>query len=367
MHGTAFLRFTLAFLLLLPGIATAQSDTGRRITTAPVRLVNDVVDFGDVKPGTTVTRTATILNESDEPIRIRGVRVSCGCTIADWPEDWIEPGQSVEVELTFDSGELWGPVQRYALLQFEGFNRPLRITTTAHVNTGIRASRMYLPPGQMMQGKLTLRSTDGAAFRVLGMSFATATDDREGTQGALSRDDLDPSLSEPALEHTVEFDFSRVDPEHLRRWVAIATDHPTAPVIAMHIDNPYAGIDRRRTLWVFAKDHELLGSASRGETITRTVTLRGLRAEVPIQSFAFESDLLRGEVVSTSFDPVEGLRIEYRLTVDEEAQGLIHTRLTARAIDFEDSVEVMLMVRDQQSGTPEPEADAGSDGAEPRP
>jgi len=348
------IRFAIALLLLAPVAAIAQTDTGRRVTSPPVRLSSDVVDFGDVRPGSTAVRTATIINDSEERIRIRGVRVSCGCTIADWPEEWIEPGDSAEVELTFDSGELWGPVQRYALLQFEGFNRPLRITTTAHVNTGIRAARMYSPPGQMQMGEMTLSSTDGVPFRVLGMSFASKDSESEQA-GALGPAELNPSLSEPSLEHKVAFDFSKVDPQRLLRWVAIETDHPTAPVVALHIDNPHAGIDRRRTLWVFARNHELLGSLEAGEETTRTVTLRGLRSDAPVQSFEIESDRLEVEVLSSSFDPVDGLKIEYRLMASEEASGLVHTRLTVRAIDFEDSVEVMLRVTDSPTlSSPEP-------------
>lgn len=365
MLSKLFIRFAMAFLLLAPVSAIAQSDTGRRVTSPPVRLSSDVVDFGDVRPGSTAVRKATIINDSEERIRIRGVRVSCGCTIADWPEDWIEPGQSTEIELTFDSGELWGPVQRYALLQFEGFNRPLRITTTAHVNTGIRTSRMYRPPGQMQQGEITLLSTDGVTFRVLGMSFASDESDSEQSAdapGTLGPADLNPALAEPSLEHKVAFDFSKVDPERLRRWVAIETDHPTAPVVALHIDNLHAGIDRRRTLWVFARNHELPGSMQAGQETTRTVTLRGLRSVAPVQSFEIESDQLEVEVLSSSFDPVDGLKIEYRLRASEEATGLLHTRLTVRAIDFEDSVEVMLRVID----APDP-ATPGADGGDPTP
>jgi hypothetical protein len=357
-----------AIVLTLPAMpALAQSDTGRRITSPPVQLSSKVVDFGDVRPGTTTVRSATIVNESDERIRIRGVRVSCGCTIADWPESWIEPGESVEIELTFESGDLWGPVQRYALLQFEGFTRPMRITTMAHVNHGIRAERAYDPMGQTMQGTLTLHSTDGKPFRVLAMSFASeveATDGAGSAPGLLRADALDESLASEQLAHTLNFDFTTVDPERLRRWIAIETDHPTAPVVTMHIDNPFAGIDRRRRLWVFASDHLLLDAIQPGESRTETLTLRGMRSEVLVDRLEIDSDLLGAEIVSTSFDQAAGLRIEYRLTASEEASGLVHTTLRVRAADFEDTTELMLRVSEDAEPAESPKQSEPSDGGD---
>lgn len=347
--------FASLAIFLGPTLAIAQSGNGRQITKPPVSVSADVVDFGDVPPRTKVIRTARISNDSDEPIRITGVRVSCGCTIAEWPEEWIQPGEFAEIELTFDSGDLWGPVQRYALLVVEGYNRPLRITTTAHVNTGIRASRTYDPPGQMLAGRITLRSTDGVPFRVRTLSFARETNDAEDAPGTISRDDLDPTLATPALEHVIAFDFSKVDPDRLRRWVAIETDHPGAPVVAMHIDNIYAGVDRRRSLWAYSKDHLLLGVTEAGEPVEHEFILRGVRTDSGVQRIETSTDLVQAEVVSTELDQAQGLVVRVRFTPGADVQGLVHSTLTVRAIDFEDEVEFMLRVRpDSEAGPDEP-------------
>lgn len=343
---------TLACTLLFTVPAFAQSGNGRIITKPPVSVSAEVVDFGDVPPRTTVVRSTRISNDSEKPIRITGVRVSCGCTIADWPEEWIQPGESAEVELTFDSGDLWGPVQRYALLVVEGYNRPLRITTTAHVNTGIRASRLYDPPGQMLAGRITLRSTDGVPFSVRSLSFAAASDHAEDAPGTITIDDLDPVLANAALEHTIAFDFSKVDPDRLRRWVAIETDHPRAPVVAMHLDNIYAGVDRRRTLWAYSADHLLLGSTQAGQPVEYELTLRGVRTDSGVQRIETGSDLVEAEVVSTELDKATGLAVRLRFTPRADVQGLVHSTLTLRAIDFEDTVEFMLRVLPEGKAAP---------------
>lgn len=364
MLRTLPLCIAIAAVLFSALPAPGQSDTSRRITTAPVRVSSETVDFGDVRPHSRVVRSATIVNDSDQRIRIRGVRVSCGCTVADWPESWIEPGESAEIELTFDSGDLWGRVQRYALLQFEGYNRPLRIMTVAHVNTGIRAEREYEPLGQTLAGTMTLHSTDGTPFRVLGISFAKP--DGEGSEdapGFIGAKDLDDSLAKPSLRHEVGFDFSTVDPDRLRRWVAVETDHPGAPVIVMHLDNPYAGVDRRRTLWIFGSDHLLLGSMAAGEDAEYSVVLRGLRSEAEIETFAIGSEALSAEVLGTEFDAAAGLRIRYRVSADDRAKGLIHTRLTVRAAGYEDTVELMVRILDEAPAEqPEPGSDGDSAG-----
>lgn len=354
---TSGICLLIAFLAIVvsPALVTAQSGNGRQITKPPVTVSAEVVDFGDVPPRTKVIRTARINNESDKPIRITGVRVSCGCTIAEWPEEWIQPGGFAEVELTFDSGDLWGPVQRYALLVVEGYNRPLRITTKAHVNTGIRASRMYDPPGQMLAGRITLHSTDGVPFTVRSLSFATQANGSEDAPGTIGRDDLDPALATPALEHEIAFDFSKVDPDRLRRWVAIETDHPGAPVVAMHIDNIYAGVDRRRSLWAYSKDHLLLGVTEAGEPVEHEFILRGVRTDSGVQRIETSTGLVQAEVVSTELDKAQGMIVRVRFTPGADVQGLVHSTLTVRAIDFEDEVEFMLRVRpDSEAGPDEP-------------
>lgn len=346
--GTCLLIAFLA-IVVSPALVTAQSGNGRQITKPPVTVSAEVVDFGDVPPRTKVVRTARISNDSDKPIRITGVRVSCGCTIAEWPEEWIQPGEFAEVELTFDSGDLWGPVQRYALLVVEGYNRPLRITTKAHVNTGIRASRMYDPPGQMLAGRIVLHSTDGVPFTVRSLSFATQANGSEDAPGTIGRDDLDPALSTPALKHEIAFDFSKVDPDRLRRWVAIETDHPGAPVVAMHIDNIYAGVDRRRSLWAYSKDHLLLGATAPDQPVEHEFILRGVRTDSGVQGIETGTDLVVAEVVSTELDKAQGLVVRVRITPGADVQGLVHSTLTVRAIDFEDDVEFMLRVRPNDS------------------
>lgn len=334
-------------LLASPQIASAQSDTSRRITSAPVRLSSTVVDFGDLRPNQIVTRTTTIENQSDQPIRIRGVRVSCGCTVAEYPEEWIQPGENAEIELSFSSGDLWGPVQRYALLQIEGYNQPMRITTVAHVNHGIRPERRYDPLGQTLAGTITLHSTDGTPFRVLSVSFAHAApadDSEENSPGAIRSSELDPALAEAALRHELPFDLSKADPDHLRRWIAIETDHPTAPVVAMHIDNPYAGIDRRRQMWMFSRDFIMPGLLPTDGQVEHRIGLRGLRSEVPLQLIELDTDKIGVELLSTEMDPAEGMVLHLRFTPTQQASGLVHARLRVRAIDYDDTIEVMLRV-----------------------
>ena len=153
----------------------------------------------------------------------------------------------------------------------------------------------------------------------------------------------------------IAFDFSKVDPDRLRRWVAIETDHPGAPVVAMHIDNIYAGVDRRRSLWAYSKDHLLLGVTEAGEPVEHEFILRGVRTDSGVQRIETSTDLVQAEVVSTELDQAQGLVVRVRFTPGADVQGLVHSTLTVRAIDFEDEVEFMLRVRpDSEAGPDEP-------------
>lgn len=70
---------------------------------------DQVLDLGTIKQGEKVAFTYKFTNISNKPITIQKVNPGCGCTVTDHPKDEIQPGESGEIEVTFNSEGKMGP------------------------------------------------------------------------------------------------------------------------------------------------------------------------------------------------------------------------------------------------------------------
>lgn len=68
-----------------------------------VKYVNEVHDFGEVMEGEIVTHTFKFKNTGDEPLILKDVKASCGCTAPSWSRTPIAPGKNGEIEVRFDT------------------------------------------------------------------------------------------------------------------------------------------------------------------------------------------------------------------------------------------------------------------------
>ncbi|MEM8526728.1 MAG: DUF1573 domain-containing protein [Bacteroidota bacterium] len=66
-------------------------------------------DFGSVAEGEKVRHVYKFKNTGDEPLVISNARGSCGCTVPQWPQEAIAPGESNEIVVEFNSKGKPGP------------------------------------------------------------------------------------------------------------------------------------------------------------------------------------------------------------------------------------------------------------------
>ncbi len=66
----------------------------------------DTVDYGEISKGSDGVRTFTFENTGDAPLKIQGVRSSCGCTIPKKPEAPIAPGEKGEITVRYDTNRI---------------------------------------------------------------------------------------------------------------------------------------------------------------------------------------------------------------------------------------------------------------------
>jgi len=98
-----------------PVTANGPQDT---TNVAKISFEEDMYDFGQVSEGEKVNHVFSFTNTGKVPLVINDVKSTCGCTVPDWPEDPIPPGDSGEISVAFNSygrtGEQSKPITVFA-------------------------------------------------------------------------------------------------------------------------------------------------------------------------------------------------------------------------------------------------------------
>lgn len=76
------------------------------IRTAAFNWSQTSFDFGKIKQNKPVTHTFKFRNSGDAPLVISSVQASCGCTVADYSKEPIEPSGEGYVKATYNAATL---------------------------------------------------------------------------------------------------------------------------------------------------------------------------------------------------------------------------------------------------------------------
>ena len=71
-----------------------------------------VYDFGEILEGLAVVHTFVLQNAGDESLTIDDIQVSCGCTTTSLAKSTLAPGESVDLEVTFDTAGFSGKMAK---------------------------------------------------------------------------------------------------------------------------------------------------------------------------------------------------------------------------------------------------------------
>lgn len=77
-----------------------------------ITVENTQHDFGSVTEGDVVTHIFVIKNTGKTPLEIKDIRTSCGCTVAQIGKKTINPTESTELSINFDSKNTQGRLSR---------------------------------------------------------------------------------------------------------------------------------------------------------------------------------------------------------------------------------------------------------------
>lgn len=98
----------LAFVSLLnscgeQGNTTAKKQGGEPVPRTSIEFDTLFHDFGRIEQGEKVTHYFTYKNTGDNPLIVTQVQPSCGCTVPDWTQDPVKPGEEGKVQVLFNS------------------------------------------------------------------------------------------------------------------------------------------------------------------------------------------------------------------------------------------------------------------------
>jgi hypothetical protein len=122
--------------LIVPALCLAQTPARPRMTLDALQH-----DFGKVPGASVVSHRFKVTNAGDAPLTISRLNPSCGCTSTVVGRETLAPGESTELEVTFNSAGALGPVLKSVQVVSDDPELPIRtLTFTADVLPEVKAS-----------------------------------------------------------------------------------------------------------------------------------------------------------------------------------------------------------------------------------
>ncbi len=90
----------ISSIIRSPITANGLEDT---VNVARMEFGELTFDFGEVAEGDIVKHTFSFTNTGKVPLVINDAHSTCGCTIPDWPEEPVPPGQSGKINVEFNT------------------------------------------------------------------------------------------------------------------------------------------------------------------------------------------------------------------------------------------------------------------------
>lgn len=89
---------------------TVATQTKAALADYPIfQFTETEFQFGRVVQGALVKHVFRFTNTGGKDLVIEGVKPSCGCTVGDYPKKAIKPGETAEIEVSFNSAGKIGP------------------------------------------------------------------------------------------------------------------------------------------------------------------------------------------------------------------------------------------------------------------
>jgi hypothetical protein len=117
------LLLTLSVFLVL-GLTNTFAQTSSNETAPVMTFEKTVHDYGTINKGADAAYEFVFTNTGKEPLILSRPRSNCGCTVPQWPQQPIMPGQSDKIKVTYDSNRL-GAINKQVTVMSNATNSPI--------------------------------------------------------------------------------------------------------------------------------------------------------------------------------------------------------------------------------------------------
>ncbi len=119
--------FMTVVLLILSLISWGQDSSNKSIIFDRV-----IHDFGVIEKGSKAECIFTFINKSPKPVAIRGVKVTCGCTLPSWSKEPVPQGGSGKIKVKYNSN-ITGSFNKTITVLITGDTEPIQLTMKGEV------------------------------------------------------------------------------------------------------------------------------------------------------------------------------------------------------------------------------------------
>lgn len=136
---------TVKHLILLPSVilflwGCNQEETGTiqpgsvEVTGKPdIVFDREIHDFGEISQGEMVSCIFTYKNTGSSDLILEAANASCGCTIPQFSQAPLAPGESERIEVLFDSTGRSGMQSKTVTIISNADSKMVRLTITANI------------------------------------------------------------------------------------------------------------------------------------------------------------------------------------------------------------------------------------------
>lgn len=82
-------------------------------------------DFGKIKQGEIVKHTFILKNNGTKAFSISQVNTSCGCTASEAKKKKLNPAESTEIQVSFNSKGYLGPIKQFIYVNTDDIDNPV--------------------------------------------------------------------------------------------------------------------------------------------------------------------------------------------------------------------------------------------------
>lgn len=162
--GWVWTRWELGPRETPPPRLTSATTTAASTTPLPKLEVEggNTFDFGTMEFATAKKHAFVVKNTGQAPLTLKMLGTSCKCTLAELPNNRLEPGAQTRIELEWKANERHGPYTQTATLETNDPRHPTMIFTVA----GRVIGSHILEPSDLTFTRITAGEQANAEFRV---------------------------------------------------------------------------------------------------------------------------------------------------------------------------------------------------------